>query len=181
MRLAIPRGLIEAARDSDGDDMERLLQVLWPHAFRIARSIVQSDALAEDAAQEACAVIYRQMSQLRNIEAFRVWVYRIVTREALRIAKRDVAAVAAKLAPEATYEKDVEQRIDVLRALAHLPANLRAVIVLHYYAELQSGEMAAVLGIPSPTVRFRLVRARQCLKQRLSSEIRLTTATEASQ
>lgn len=178
MRLAIPRGLIEAARDSDGDDMERLLQVLWPHAFRIARSIVQSDDLAEDAAQEACAVIYRQISQLRNTEAFRVWAYRIVTREALRIAKRDVAA---KLAPEAAYETDVEQRIDVLRALAHLPANLRAVIVLHYYAELKSGEMSAVLGIPSPTVRFRLVRARQCLKQRLSSEIRLTTATEATQ
>ena len=43
MRLAISPDLIEAARDSSGDGMERLLQMLWPHAFRIARSIVQNE------------------------------------------------------------------------------------------------------------------------------------------
>ena len=158
--------------------MERLLQMLWPHAFRIARSIVQNDGLAEDAAQEACALIYRQISQLRSADAFRVWVYRIVTREALRVAKHNAQSAYA---PEATHETDVDTRMDVLRSLAQLPADLRVAIVLHYYAELSSSEIGGVLGIPSPTVRFRLARARRRLKQILSYESSLTMLAEVSQ
>lgn len=74
MQLNPPPDLIEAAREGSKDAMERLLETLWPHAYRIARSIVQQDALAEDAAQEACAGIYRDLPQLRSTNAFRAWV-----------------------------------------------------------------------------------------------------------
>lgn len=178
MRLAIAPGLIEAARDPIGDGMERLLQALWPHAFRIARSIVRNDGLAEDAAQEACALIYRQIAQLRDADAFLVWAYRIVTREALRAAKRSIPTAYAA---EATYEANVDMRIDVLRALDQLPPDLRAAIVLRYYAELNSSEIGNVLGVPSATVRFRLARARRRLKYILSSESSLAMAAEVSQ
>lgn len=177
MRLAVSPNLIEAARDPNGDGMERLLRELWPHAFRIARSIVQDHASAEDAAQEACAVIYRQIGQLRSAEAFRVWAYRIVTREALRVAKR---YANASLVPEARYIADVDARVDLLRALAALAPDLRAVIVLHYYAELSSQEIGNVLHTPSPTVRFRLARARQQLKNILGEGSQLTTLMEGS-
>lgn len=178
MQLAISPELVKAARDPDGSGMERLLQVLWPHAFRIARSIVHDHALAEDAAQEACAVIYRQLSQLRSESAFRVWAYRIVAREALRAAKGNTTA---GVEPEATDDADVDERMDVLRALSKLSPDLRAAIVLHYYAELNSGEIGRALGIPSPTVRFRLSRARRQLKCILSSEHALGTLAEVSQ
>lgn len=177
MQLAISPELVKAARDPDGSGMERLLQVLWPHAFRIACSIVHDHALAEDAAQEACAVIYRQLSQLRSESAFRVWAYRIVAREALRAARGNAIA---RVEPE-TDDADVDERMDVLRALSKLSPDLRAAIVLHYYAELNSGEIGRALGIPSPTVRFRLSRARRQLKCILSSEHALGTLAEVSQ
>lgn len=80
MRLTVAPEVIEAARNVNGDGMERLLQTLWPHAYRIARSITQDDALAEDSAQEACAIIYREIASLRSTDAFRTWAYRIVAR-----------------------------------------------------------------------------------------------------
>lgn len=175
MRLAISPDLIETARDGNGVD--RLLETFWPHAFRIARSIIHDHTLAEDAAQEACAVIYRQISQLRSAEAFRVWAYRIVAREALRVAKRNVNA---PLAAETSYLSDLDTRVDVLMALTQLSPDLRAVIVLQYYAELSSGEIASVLGIPSPTVRFRLARARQALRTILGAGSQVRTFMEAS-
>lgn len=177
MRLAISPELIEAARDPKGGGMERLLQMLWPHAFRIARSIVQNDWLAEDVAQEASAVVYREISRLRSADAFRVWVYRIVTREALRVAKRSVADPHLS---DATYQADIDKRIDLLDALTQLAPELRAAIVLRYYAELNSSEIGNILGIPSPTVRFRLGRARQRLRQILSSDS-CVTLVEVSQ
>lgn len=178
MRLAIPPELIEAARDSSGDAMERLLRMLWPHAFRIARSIVQDRGLAEDAAQEACALIYRQLAQLRNADAFRVWAYRIVIREALRATRR---IAQSNNSPAAVYEMDVDTHIDLLSALAQLPPKLRAAIVLHYYAEFNSTEIGKSLGIPSATVRFHLARARQRLKRILDAENRFATLVEVSQ
>jgi RNA polymerase sigma-70 factor (ECF subfamily) len=174
MRLTIPPELIEAARSGQGDGMERLLRTLWPHAYRIARSIVQHDAMAEDAAQEACAIIYREIANLRSCDAFRVWVYRIVAREAVRIAGRhESPAFAAE-----KREPDIDARLDVLQALASLSPALRAVVVLHYYAGLSSSEVGYALSVPAPTVRFRLAAARRRLSQLLGPEAAAPTGPE---
>ncbi|HEV3152624.1 MAG TPA: sigma-70 family RNA polymerase sigma factor [Candidatus Baltobacteraceae bacterium] len=174
MRLTVPPEMVEAARLGQRDAVERLLEALWPHAFRIARSIVQDDSHAKDAAQEASAIIYREIASLRSADAFRSWAYRIVVREAIRAAKRN--QIPAQRAER--REIDIDARLDVLRALARLSPELRAVIVLHYYARLSSSEMGSVLGIPGATVRFRLVRARQQLKDTLNPDSAfLTTET----
>ena len=176
MLLTIPNEVIEAARNGESERMECLLRALWPHAYRIARSIVQDDLLAEDAAQEACAVIYREISRLRSADAFRVWVYRIVAREALRLAKRD--ASHRSIAKDQRSAPDVETRLDVLQAVAALPPALRAAVVLHYYADLSSTEIGNVLRIPAATVRFRLAQARRRLSDILASDTSLATALE---
>lgn len=176
MLLTIPREIIEAARSGERERMECLLRALWPHAYRIARSIVQDDLLAEDAAQEACALIYRELSRLRSADAFRVWVYRIVAREALRLAKRDIAHHS--IAEKEPSAPDVDARLDLLHAIATLPPPLRAAVVLHYYADLSSNEIGRVLRIPAATVRFRLAKARRRLLDALGSEAPLTTALE---
>ena len=175
MRLTVAPELIEAARTGQGDAMERLLEALWPHAYRIARSIVHNVSLAEDAAQEACAILYRELHRLRSADAFRVWAYRIVAREAVRVAKRH-AAVAPPA--DAAVLPDLETRVDTLRALSSLPPGLRAVVVLHYYADLTSAEIAAVLRIPSATVRFRLASARKRLAPLIDPDERFSAAPE---
>ena len=64
------------------------------------------------------------------------------------------------------------------RALDALPRALRTVVVLTYFEELTSAEIAGVLGIPAPTVRFRLMRARQRLKPLLDPDLDAFTAKE---
>lgn len=160
MRLTLAPELIEAARCGRDDGIERLLEALWPHAYRIARSIVHDDCLAEDAAQEACAIVYRDIRSLRTCDAFRAWMYRIVVREALRVAKK---ARVASPGDAPRRQPDIEARLDALRALAKIAPGLRAVVILRYYAELTSPEIAQALQIPAATVRFRLAKARQLL------------------
>jgi len=169
MRPEIAPEIVRAAQAGAPADMEVLLAQLWPHAYRVAFSVAQDRVLAEDAAQEASAIIYREIGNLRSPDAFRVWMYRIVIREALRLVKRDATAPNVSQPQD---EPDIESRLDVLRALARLPAQLRAVVVLRYYADLNSREIATVLGIPSATVRFRLGQARQRLSHLLRIEHR---------
>jgi RNA polymerase sigma-70 factor (ECF subfamily) len=164
----VPGDLIEGARMGEPGAADRLLAQAWPHAFRIARSILHDEGLAEDAAQEACAIVYGSVTRLRSAFAFRVWFYRIAVREAMRLDRK--RALLAVFAPEPAACADPHEsidRLDVQRALGRLPRAERAAVVLHYYAEMNSREIGAVLGVPGATVRFHLVRARRRLETML--------------
>jgi RNA polymerase sigma-70 factor, ECF subfamily len=169
--LEVEGETIAAAQAGDAAALEALLAAIWPHAYRISLSILRQPHAAEDAAQEACARVVLAIAQLRAREAFGVWFYRVVVREALAIERR--ARVLDPLDPRtvasASPLTDALVRVDVLRALGELPPHQRAVVALHYYAELNSREISAVLGLPQGTVRYRLSLARRRLEALLAS------------
>jgi RNA polymerase sigma-70 factor (ECF subfamily) len=162
MPTPVPPELVAAARTGERDEIELLLRTVWPDAYRLARSILGDDQPAEDAAQEACIVLYRTIASLRSNAAFRTWFYRIVVREAAAIKRRRSRAEPAL--KETMSAADQTAPIDVWRALALLSHKLREVVVLRYFEDLSSPEIASVLGIPEGTVRFRLMIARQRLR-----------------
>ena len=67
-----------------------LVVAIWPGCFRLAASVLGDRSLAEDAAQEACAIVYRKVRGLRNADAFDAWLYRIVMREAAKIRRKSI-------------------------------------------------------------------------------------------
>jgi RNA polymerase sigma-70 factor (ECF subfamily) len=165
MTATVNEKLVDEARDGSVEALEQLLESVWPDAYRIAYSIVRDRTAAEDAAQESCATVYRSISTLRTAGAFRVWFYRIVAREGLRQSRMSAAQTAGA---SAQVPPDRESRLDIARALETLSPDLRAAVVLHYYADLTSREIAEVLGLAAPTVRFRLMLARRRLKPLLA-------------
>ncbi len=80
----VPIEMIDAARAGDPADVERVLGAVWADAYRLSRAIVAHRQYAEDAAQEACVIMFRNITSLRDAGAFRTWFYRIVLREALK-------------------------------------------------------------------------------------------------
>lgn len=174
-RQEIPVAAIEAARAGHRGAADRLVAQTWPHAYRIAYSLLRDRELAQDAAQEACAAIFTKISHLRSADAFRVWVYRIVVREATRLERKRALCQALGLAPAPVEGIDVSMlRADVRCALGKLSRQQRAVVVLRYYAGMNSREISKVLGIPAGSVRFHLVGARRAL-ERLLGEPRSST------
>jgi RNA polymerase sigma-70 factor, ECF subfamily len=162
---------IAAAQAGDVAALEALLAAAWPHAYRIALSILRHPMTAEDAAQEACARIVLAIAQLRSSRAFGVWFYRLVVREALAIDRRmrSHEPLDSQMLASASGLTDALVRVDVLRALGELPPCERAVIALHYYADRNSREIAQIIGIPEGTVRYHLARARRRLETLLAS------------
>lgn len=161
----IPRNLIEGARTGRPDEIERLIEAVWPDAYRLARAVLGTASGAEDVAQETCVLVYRNITSLRNASAFRVWLYRIVMREALQF-KRFQSQNDDPLEP-AIQRNDPEESIDLWRALNSLPQPLRSVVLLRYFEDLTSREIASVLRIPDGTVRFRLMIAKKRLHRLL--------------
>ena len=157
-----PAEVVSAALQGDRLSVEQLVSAVWPRCFRLAVSVIGDRSLAEDAAQEACAIVHRRIRSVRSADAFGTWLYRIVMRESARVRRRH-RAVSQEMF-ERSFAGDDTTAIDVWRALGALAPELRDVTVLFYFDDLKSDDIAAILGIPHPTVRTRLVRARERLR-----------------
>jgi RNA polymerase sigma-70 factor (ECF subfamily) len=146
----------------------RLLEDAWPQAYRIAWTILRDPTDAEDAAQEACARALRASDSLRNASAFRSWFYRIVVNEARGRLRRRPPEPIVDEAPQPFDAPD--DRIDVRRAIDRLDEHARLVIILFYYVELSTSEIARVVGSSPLAVRLRLLGARRRLRPLLASD-----------
>jgi RNA polymerase sigma-70 factor (ECF subfamily) len=154
--------MIAAAHGGDESARESLVTAIWPGCYRLAASVVGDTALAQDAAQEACAIVHRRIRGLRDPGAFDAWLYRIVMREAARVRRRNPPSF--ELPERGTTPDDGTATIDVWRALAQLSADQRDVVVLFYFDDLSTEEISRILGVAHVTVRTRLLRARERLR-----------------
>lgn len=167
MALFVDPELIAAARRSDAS-LERLIEAVWPEAYRLAASLLRDRTLAEDVAQETCATMARSLHALKDVRTFSSWLYRIVTNQAISAARKRRPTLPMDAIPERCTQFDSSDALDLYNALATLPVDQRAAIVLHYYGGLNSPEIAEALGVAAPTVRFRIMLARRALAKALS-------------
>jgi RNA polymerase sigma-70 factor (ECF subfamily) len=163
-----PPDTIAGAMRGDADALERLIAVVWPQCFRLAASVLGDRNLAQDAAQESCVIIYRKIRGVLDAGAFDAWLYRVVMRESARVRRRLVKLIEAPLI--VPTDTDTTSAVDIWRALGNLPPELRDVVVLFYFDDLKSVDIAAILGIAHATVRTRLARARAQLRRLLDDD-----------
>jgi RNA polymerase sigma-70 factor (ECF subfamily) len=160
--------LAAAAAAGDAQATAALLQTVWPDAFRIAWSVLGERGAAEDAAQEACARVLTAIGTLRDVARFRPWFYRLVVNEA-KSRLRNAARAVQQFEPRAVEIVTREEHIDLARALTALNPELRACVVLHYYAGLNGAQIAKVVNATPMAVRWRLFSARRRLRALLGN------------
>ncbi len=178
MPLEIEPALIKRAQATEAG-LEELIRLVWPEAYRIAVSVLRDPGLAEDAAQDACAAIARSLTTLKNIALFRAWSYKIIVNYAISTARRRPHTVTLEGQADRLIHIDSTDALDLDEALGKLPLQQRGAIILHYYAGLTSGEIAAAVKLPASTIRFHLMLARRALHKHLTeTESRATPTKE---
>ncbi len=162
--------LVRRVRGGDLHAYRELIALHDRAAFRLAYVITGQREDAEDACQEAFLAAYRSIHRFRSGEPFRNWVLTIVAnkaRDRRRVASR-AGRVEFSLLPEEleTTGDSVEaeairgdQRGELLRALAAMQEQDRLVIACRYFLDLSERDTAALLDVPSGTVKSRLHRA----------------------
>ncbi|CCD95119.1 putative RNA polymerase sigma factor protein [Bradyrhizobium sp. ORS 375] len=168
--MSITDETFEAARLGDRDAVVRLLERVQPDIRRYARASCRTSADSEDAAQQALWLLSRHVGNIRALAALSSWLFRVVRRECLRLARRiglmdgfDEAAFEARLAerPEA------ELRLDLAAAFEALPPLYREVALMRDLREMTIDDIAAELGLSRQAVKARLHRARLLLRDYL--------------
>ena len=157
------------------DEFAALEHIIRQHArfvFKVAYGVLRNSHDAEDVVQDVFLRVHRTgTSGVRDVPAwlatiaFRLAIDRKRRPEALDIAEFDPPANA----PDAEHLAMHREQIDrVHRLIAALPEDLRYPLVLSAIEELNSRRIAEVLGIPESSVRGRILRARQILKEKLA-------------
>ena len=177
----ISNGAIPLA-DANEDALEAAVREHARLVYRIAYSVLRNHQDAEDATQETFVRVLRYRRKLQDVQDPKTWLARIAWRVAIERSKRrpeislsetDTAKAVVELrsqlasAEEKTLGREMAGLLESL--IAALPEQLRDALRLLTVEELTPGEIAQVLGTSESSIRSRLFRARQILKEKLSA------------
>jgi RNA polymerase sigma factor (sigma-70 family) len=169
--------LVDRARNGDVTAYEQLVRMYQDLAARTAYVITGQAADAQDAVQEAFVKAYYSLGRFRPGSPFRPWLLRIVANEAInrrRSARRQVGlalrAAEGRLQDDAVPSPEgaalaQDQHRRLVSAMNRLRPEDRLVIAYRYWFELSEAEMAEALGCARGTVKSRLSRALDRLRE----------------
>ena len=158
--------------DSRRDQViERLITEYQTPLLRLCYIQLRDRALAEDAVQETFMKAYRGFDSFRGESSEKTWLCRIavnVYRDFERGSwfRHTDRRVTQDMLPE-TAEPPAERDIDLTLAIMALPRKLREAIILYYYQDMGTEEIADTLGIAQSSVSNRLKRGRDKLRKAL--------------
>jgi RNA polymerase sigma-70 factor (ECF subfamily) len=154
-------------------EFRRLYDTIFPILFRVAYRITNSEEAAEDLCQDAFFRLYEKKMVFPNPEEAKYWLIRVVKNAALNYAKRkdrERKAYQRAFREDSRVEETGEGvlikeeiRHEIQAALEKLPENLRMVLILKEYGELNYKEIGRILGISEGNVKVRVFRARERL------------------
>ena len=152
------------------EGFEELIRTCGRSMFRAARAVLDSDADAEDAVGEAVLRAWRAYPRLKNREAAHSWLLKITVNCAREQSRRRRREVPLEELEPAASSHPAQEPSSLWQAVQALPQDQRLAVILYYYEDMPVAETARVLGVPQGTVKSRLARGRDKLRQILKED-----------
>ena len=172
-------GLARQMKEGSREAFDELMAYFYPRMLPMAYLITGNQGEREEVVQETFVRCWMNRERLKEPRYFAKWLYRTMTREAWRVCRqrkreqpveevfggRDPASASA-------LEEVMEnaRREELYEAIAGLPVKQRTAVVLYYYNDMSTREIAGVMGCMEGTVKSRLHTARQKLKAVLAED-----------
>jgi RNA polymerase sigma-70 factor, ECF subfamily len=186
---AADRALIARLKNGDGDAYEEAVRVYSGRLLIVTRRILGNDEEARDALQDTFLSAFRSIARFEGDSRLSTWLHRIAVNAALmkvRTRKRKPERSIEELLP--AYREDGhhaegfvswEPPVDVAMEIAHnralvreciaaLPEQYRVALILRDIEDMDTADVAAMLGISPNAVKIRCHRARQALRTLLA-------------
>lgn len=184
---------VARAREGDMSAFEALVRRHQGRVYRTLLGITGNAEDAQDGAQSVFLKVFRKLADFGGDSLFSTWLHRIAVNEGLERlrSRRPTESLEAeeeeefrpsRLQPWVEDPESLCARAEMKRiveeALGRLPAAYRTALLLRDIQQLSGAEAAAVLGIPLPTLKTRLLRGRLMLREALAG--RFTAALPAA-
>jgi RNA polymerase sigma-70 factor (ECF subfamily) len=197
--------LVDGLREGSERAYEELLTRFQQPVYTLALRLLNDQAEACDVVQEVFLKVFRNIGSFRGQSTLKTWIYRITVNEAhnarrwfFRHKRREVeldtepeeARSWKEVIPDrgrSPFEKayDREQQVMIESALAKINPIFREAVVLRDIADLSYDEIAEVLNVSLGTVKSRILRGREALREQLAGTLKsrpaLRLAPEAAE
>lgn len=169
--------LLCALRGGDESASARLVERYWPAIFRYCVSYLRDEGLAEDVTQGTFAKLATTDEPPQG--DLRPWLYKVARNRCLDILRRQDRSpthnrpfrtgfdVARQTAGPRTRVVENERQTKLREIISAMPEDYRSVLLLKHIEGLSRGQIAETLGVSEPTVKGRLVRASEYLREEL--------------
>ena len=179
--------IIAAALRGNQKAYARLVETHRVAVFHIVNRIVRNDEAARDLVQETFMKAFTSLGSYRSEFRFSTWLYKIAANSSIDYLRKKRIHALSLDAPMETSDGQIEievpdethnpetqlvrkqQRFSINEAIDSLPPKYREVIELRHKDDKPYEEIADLLGIPVGTVKARIFRARELLKQKLKN------------
>ena len=169
--------LVVAAIVGDLEAFDELAARYRAAVVRAAQAIVGRED-AEDVAQDALLLAFKALPSIEDPRKFAAWLQAITRHRALRLSKRERARKHASLelddlllesvdALARPFVVESEQDEEMAVALEKVPADYALVLRLRFLDEMPLKRIAAFLGVPVSTVKWRVHRGKQLLREQV--------------
>ena len=169
--VAIERGLVAEA----GVDFDSWVAARGPALLRLAYTLTGNKADAEDVVQDALARALPRWSRISRVDNVDAYVRRMVinahTSWWRKWRRRESPSAEVTLPPVEDTGVPHEERDAIWQACGRLPEAQRTAVVLRYYEQLEYAEIAALTGVREGSVRSRVSRGLDALREELGEEL----------
>ena len=174
----IEKGIIDRCLAGDNGAFGAVVDVYQDRIYGFALRLLKDEAAAEDAAQETFLKAFRALSSYDPSYAFSSWLFRIAHNSCMDVLRTSGRTVSldeedfpdipdkGPSVSDAVADALDSERIEAL--LSSLPPIYSEALLLRYREDMGPAEIARVTGVAEGTVKARLFRAREMLKERLS-------------
>ena len=184
--------LIEAFKTGKQESFDKLVVMYAPQLYRTAYGLLGSKQDAEEVVQDAFVRAFRALENFRGDSSFETWMHRITINLARnkfhwnrrrgeglmtsisRVSddeneQRDLLFPDDRLRPDFSLE-NTEIETQIMSGLSNLPESLRETMVLRHISDLPYEKIAEQLDCKVGTVKSRLARGRELLREYLTSK-----------
>jgi RNA polymerase sigma-70 factor (ECF subfamily) len=170
--------LVVAAILGNLEAFEQLVARYRPAVVRLARTIVGA-GYAEDVAQDSLLLAFKALPGIEEPRKFAAWLSAITRHRAFRFNKSETAHSSKRVTlDEALLEKidapakplsEQERDESMIKALDSLPADYAMPLRLRFFDEMPLKRIAAFLGVPLSTVKWRVHHGKELLREKLEA------------
>lgn len=157
---------------------EQLVVRYRPAVVRLARTIVGADH-AEDVAQDSLLLAFKALPSIEEPRKFAAWLSAITRHRALRFGKSETAQSSKRVALDEALLENVEalarplidkhEDESMIKTLDSLPADYAMPLRLHFLDDMPLKRIAAFMGVPLSTVKWRIHHGKKLLRAKVES------------
>lgn len=167
--------LIEKAKSGDEDAFTSILLLYQQDLYKVAMSRLENQFDIDDVIQETIINAYLKLPKLRDISKFKIWLFKILINNCNMIyrKKKNIPIPLediSHLAHETTSFNIIDSNLDFYSIVSLLNREDQTIATLYYASDCSVKDISKILKMNSNTVKTRLKRIREKLKNELDLE-----------